>query len=258
MKVDHLSFSSISSYLYCPKAWKFKYIDKNPTKTSPALLFGSAWHATVEGMVSGEIRSSGSEDFFKEDFESRVAKAEAGEGIEWNGETPATMINTAYRFLANKSIYDGIKTVKPLIDESGVAIERKIELTVPGVPVPIIGYIDVITDDRVCGDFKTSTKSWTDKQAYDSLQPMFYLAGLQQAGFEPPMKFRHYVFVKTKEPKFQMIETHYEPKRLLFIYSLIRNVWEAINRESFFENPGSWKCSSAYCEFWNLCRGRYE
>lgn len=255
MDIEHLSFSSISNYLYCPKAWKFKYLDKIPTRTTAALLFGSAWHATVEAIVQGLTGTKN--EFFKANFEERVAKAESGTGLDWGGETAATMINTAYRFLANKDINEGIAAVKPLLVGNDPAIERKIEVSVPGVPVPVIGYIDVITDDRVCGDFKTSGKSWSEKQAYDSLQPLFYLAGLRQEGFGAELQFRHYIFVKTKDPKFQVIETFYRPKNLLFLFGLIKNVWDAIDRGAFYENPGSWKCSEAHCEFWKLCRGRF-
>lgn len=258
MNIEHLSFSSISNYLICPKSWKYKYLDRIPTKTSPALLFGSAWHGLVESIVTGNVDPARKRDHFKADFEERVSQAEANGGIEWGNETPATMINMAYRWLASSEIKNGIETVKVLRDENGPAIERKITVNVPGVPVPVIGYIDVITEDGVCGDFKTSAKSWSDKQASDSLQPLFYLAGLRQEGIPVEMKFRHYVFVKTKEPKFQMIETRYDPMRLLFLFGLIKNVWDAMDRGAYFENPGSWKCAEGNCEFWKICRGRFQ
>jgi len=44
-------------------------------------------------------------------------------------------------------------------------IEEFVSLIVPGVPVPIIGFIDVITTDDIPTDFKTSGKSWSEKQA---------------------------------------------------------------------------------------------
>ena len=48
MGLDHLSYSSISTWLMCPRSWKYRYLDRVPVPTSPALMFGSAFHNTVE------------------------------------------------------------------------------------------------------------------------------------------------------------------------------------------------------------------
>ena len=50
-EIGHLSYSSIGSYLTCSRAWKYHYIDKLPEPTTPALIFGSAIHDTVEKSV---------------------------------------------------------------------------------------------------------------------------------------------------------------------------------------------------------------
>jgi hypothetical protein len=42
-ELDHLSYSSISSYLGCGQNWKFHYKDEIKTPTSPELVFGSAF-----------------------------------------------------------------------------------------------------------------------------------------------------------------------------------------------------------------------
>jgi len=137
-------------------------------------------------------------------------------------------------------------------------IERKVELRVPGVPIPVIGYIDIIADDGVPGDFKTSAKSWTNGKAADELQPLFYLAALNQAGTTvKDGKFRHYVIVKTKTPKMDVFENTHNMKEIFFLFDLIGRVWDAIEKESFPLNPTSWKCSASYCDFWSSCRGRF-
>ena len=71
----------------------------------------------------------------------------------------------------------------------------------------MVGYIDVITADGIPGDFKTSARTWTVDKALNETQPLFYLAALNQIGVrEVNLRFRHYVFVKTKTPQFQVIE----------------------------------------------------
>jgi len=42
-----LSYSSISDYLNCPLKYKFRYVDRLPTKKTPALSFGSSLHEAL-------------------------------------------------------------------------------------------------------------------------------------------------------------------------------------------------------------------
>jgi len=243
--VDHLSFSSISSYISCPRAWKFKYIEQAPQKPSAALSFGSAFHETIEGYVTRV-----NDVDIKTLWAAAWAKQAEKNGFE--DEQPETLNNDGIRMFSSPKIMEVINSI-----QSPQSIELPVRLTVPGVPVPIIGYIDVITADGVPGDFKTSKAKWPEDKARNSLQPLFYLAALKQMQIPTEMKFRHYVFVKTKEPGTQVIETEFKPAQLLFLFSLIQNVWKSINGEAFHENPDGWQCSEAYCDFWKLCRGRF-
>ena len=40
-EIDHLSYSSISAYLYCPRSWKYKYLESIPTIASPEQHFNT-------------------------------------------------------------------------------------------------------------------------------------------------------------------------------------------------------------------------
>lgn len=42
-----LSYSSISTYLNCPLAYKYRYVERMPTKRTSALAFGSSLHAAL-------------------------------------------------------------------------------------------------------------------------------------------------------------------------------------------------------------------
>jgi hypothetical protein len=135
-------------------------------------------------------------------------------------------------------------------------IELPVSLNVPGVP-PVIGFVDMLAADGVPGDFKTSRRKWPDDKARSSLQPLFYLAALKQMQIETPLKFRHHIFIKTKEPGAQLLETEYRSTQFLFLFSLIQHVWTSMQANAFHENPESWQCQAQYCDFWRLCRGRY-
>jgi len=254
-EIDHLSYSSISSWLMCGANWKFHYLDKIKTLTSPELVFGSAFHGAVESFLSNP------EIPLLHHWSTAWATQLESEGkeIDWGLETRESFYNNGLRILSNPDVINGILSIQPQIrPDNSPAIETKVELQVPGVPVPIIGYIDIITKDGVPGDFKTSARSWSADKANGEMQPLFYLAAMNQMGIPTgDWRFRHYVFVKTKTPQFQMYEHIHNPTQLMWLFKMIESVWKGIEAGVFPLNPGGWKCSPEYCEYYHLCRGKY-
>lgn len=256
MMVDHLSYSSITLFLDCPEAWRRKYIAQEPVKTSPPLVFGSAFHNCVETKVANPEK-----DILSIWGECWPA-ALKGDDVYWGADTPEQHYNEGVRILSNKAILAEIGKIKPLKLDVGSenerpAIEQLVELRVPGVSVPIIGYIDIVLADGTPADFKTSKASWSDTKASEQMQSLFYIAALNQAGVKVNWKFVHLIFVKTKEPKFQRLEHSHKPAELFFLFRVIQQVWEAIEKESFPLNPGSWRCNATFCDFYQACKGKY-
>lgn len=250
-EIDHLSYSSITAYLDCPENWRRKYIAKEPTRSSPALAFGSAFHGTLEKLVCNTDVDPLSI------WRGEWTRATEGQDIFWGTDTPEAVCNDGVRMIGHQIVLAEVRKIKPAWDEVGPKIERKVELRVPGVPVPIIGYIDIILEDGTPADFKTSSKSWTEAKASDSLQSLFYIAALNQAGEKVNWKFQHIVFVKTKEPKVQIFEHKHSAGELIFLFDLIARVWRGVEHEVFPMNTGTWKCSPLYCDFFQDCRGKY-
>ncbi len=249
-EINHLSYSSISSYLMCAAAWKFHYIDKIQTPTSPALVFGSAFHNTIEQWLGGKAKS------LTDAWSKEWQKQTEGQVIDWGTDIPEELFNKGIDMLTNQDILTEMQNTFFTHAEMPV-IETKIKLNIPAVPVPIIGYIDIITSDKVPGDFKTSSRSWTTDKALDETQPLFYLAAMNQMGFPVDgWRFRHYVFVKTKTPKLQVFEHVHNPGQIMWLFGMIRKVWKGIEAGVFPENPSTWKCNPRYCEYWPICRGK--
>jgi len=257
--IDHLSYSSISAYNECGMFWKFRYVDKIATPANGNLAFGSAWHNTIEAYLTGQEK-----DLMKAWDENWQKQLEAN--VEWGADDPATLYNMGVRWINEKITGDSnsdtmtkfLDSIEPGRMGDTYLVEKKVSLQVPGVDVPVIGYIDIITRDGVPGDFKTAGRSWTTDQAVGALQPLFYLGALNQEGIGvPDGRFRHYVFVKNKQLKIQIIETAHRIEELFFLFGVIAHTWKAIQAGVFVENPGSWKCKPGVCEFYNLCRGKY-
>jgi hypothetical protein len=250
LALDHLSYSSINTYLMCPAYWKFHYIDQLPTKPSTSLVFGGAFHTTIEKYLMGE------KDITKAWNTSLDDKLSKEKDINWEEETPDSLRQEGTRLFSHPSIVEGLQSISVGKDEDGFLIERRIEMHVPEIPLPIIGYIDMIGSDGIPGDFKTDKSSWSEDRAQLEIQPLFYLAGLHQAGKRAEGKFRHYIFVKTKTPKFQLIEHAHTDSEIQWAMTFAQGIWKGMNGGVFHENPNSWKCTPKYCEYWMLCRGK--
>jgi CRISPR/Cas system-associated exonuclease Cas4 (RecB family) len=250
--LNHLSYSSISSYLLCGHAWRLHYIDKVQTPTAPALVMGSAWHDAVEQ----HLRSGA--DLGAAWSTAWGTQLERNPEIAWGDDTPTMCAETGERMTAAKPVKDMLAEIRANFDPERGALERRVELRVPGVPIPVIGYVDVITRDGIPGDFKTAARMWSDGKAEDDLQSLFYLAALNQAGDPTPRwAFRHYVVTKAAKPMAKVFEVEHTPGQMFWLFEVIQSVWQAIDAEVYPKNPSSWKCSPKWCDYWQQCRGRY-
>ena len=253
--IEHLSYSSISTYQMCARAWKYHYVDKAPTKVGAALVFGSAFHGAIEEY----LRQTNVPLVAWHSHWNAQLEQDGTDRVDWGTDTPEALYNLGVTMLSAKEVIEPLSTIRVMVDGKGPVIEKYVTLQVPGVPIPVIGYIDVMTVDGVPGDFKTSARRWSDDKGAEEMQPVFYLAALNQEGWSgnKDRRFRHYVFTKTKKPELQIIETTRTAGEMLWLLDMVRSVWEGISAEVYPMNPGSWKCSPKWCEYWPICRGRY-
>lgn len=255
--IEYLSYSSINLFLTCSEAWRRKYIEREPQPTTPALLFGSALHNTIEEYIAN--RADGTAQYsLPELFPYKWnAAIEREPNCEWAADTPEQHFNEGIRLLSNPELQQMVNRLTPLRDDKGLFMEREVYVNVPGVPVLIKGYIDLVTSDGVPGDFKTSAQSWSVEKAKAELQPLFYLAALNQMGRTVPgLRFRHYVITKTKVPKVQIIESQHTWDSIFWLYGLVQQVWRAIESENYVMNPHAWLCGPKWCGAWSKCRGK--
>lgn len=249
--IEHLSFSSINTYLICGEAWRRRYVAKEPAPVSSSLVLGSAFHGAVETYLRGATDLEAAYE------QSWMQQLERGQEIAWNEQQDAVKAD-GLRIVRAASVRKLLDDIRTNFDPEHGEIEKRVELRVPGVPVPIVGYIDVITKDGVPGDFKTASRMWTDAKAGDELQPLFYLAALNQEGIQVPgWTFRHYVFAKGQHPAAKVFEVQRKPSEIFGLFEIIKAAWHGIESGVYLQQPGSWKCSPRYCEYWQGCRARY-
>lgn len=255
-ELQHLSYSSISTYQLCPESWRRRYIEGQKELTSTALIFGSAFHGTVQTylQVGGRLA-----DIWSDKWGEQIAREN---DIAWEGDTPESLRENGWRMFDTPAVWSTIERIKTAYDpQREQSVERRVELHVPGVSVPIIGYIDVVLKDGTLADFKTAARMWpadsTDKPD-KRMQPLVYLAGLNQAGInDHGWAFRYYVFIKSAKPTVKVFDMQLKPAEVLTgLFPQIRQVWTDIQAERFPKVTAGWKCSPKYCGYWNDCQGK--
>jgi len=271
VQLDHLSNSSVSQWLMCPRSWKFGRVDQVPHKTATNLVFGSAFHDAVEDRV----RSNAIEPkrplikCWSAAWSNQLIENDNGANIEWGDKTASEMNYLGRSMLAAPSIRNMVDSIRPMmvVDERGweladasckrphPLIEKLVELRIPGIDIPLIGYVDVITNDAIPGDLKTASRRWSQSKADKEMQATLYLAALEQMGFErnPKREFRYYVFTKTNKPAAQVITTTRTQKQIDWTLQAVRDVYDAIKKGVFPPNNTGWKCGDKWCEFYEHC-----
>lgn len=255
LSVEHLSYSSVSLYLMCARSWRYRYIDRVKTPVASALPFGSAFHEAIRLCV--EAKALGNEpepisDLFTRAWHWHVDNEDIDYGDK---DSPESLQSLGHRMLSSRDAVRVLSGLMPKIEDDQPITEKRVEFCIDGVEVPIVGYIDMIGDDGVPVDFKTSSRLWYASRADSELQPSLYLEALRQLGQMPQGgEFRYYIFTKAKTPKVQIIDTSRSPEQLAWTRDVIRDVWSAIVAGAFPPSGiGGWKCSQKYCEYWDVC-----
>lgn len=253
-KEPHLSASSVNDYVECGLLYKLGRIDKVPFEVrSDALEFGSVIH-----LVSGEFyqeKMIGNKLLLKdihENFEEHWRKAAEGrEDIKYpEGKDFDTLLMGGKDLLSvwyNKLPKDNFRVL---------AIEEAFSFTIPGLPIPIIGVIDLIEEDEsetiIITDWKTSGKAYSVDEVDNNMQLTIYQMASKANGYvdrEILLKFD--CLIKTKTPKFESYWTTRSEDDERRVTKKILQVWEGINREVFVPNDTSWKCKN--CAYKNAC-----
>jgi len=113
-------------------------------------------------------------------------------------------------------------------------VEIKIEFQVPGVPFPVLGYIDLIDDDGRPYDIKTSRYDWEDGKAELEVQPDFYLTALDIAGDTRHQgNFTHLIMVKNEHaPSVYTMDTTRTGYRER-VFEMVQKMWAGVQAEEW-------------------------
>ena len=168
LPVEHLSASSMGSFMECPERFRRKYILKEPEKSFSGRFIGSVDHRVNARIFKGRMPKSldstepfsttGTliEDTYREVWDEVLEQD--GEP-DWQDDDPTKMFERGVRMAKTYQEQVG-KDIVP------VAVESRFEFKLDGVPVPIIGYIDVMEADKVRERKTSAVKQTSPKPAW--------------------------------------------------------------------------------------------
>lgn len=240
--MSRYSYSKVSSFLRCPRAYRLRYLDDAPTeRTSLALPFGSSFHDAVEHDVRERAagRAPTPEALhakFREMFAARVEIA----GPDLDGD-PAAALPLAAGMLEAYRAADPLRGLAP-------AVEKRVAAEIaPGLELE--GYVDFVVEGAApeIVELKTSARAWSQSQADWSLQGDAYalLTGV------PAVRF--VVVTKTKRPAVQELRTTSTPERRRRLIETVRDVDAAVRAGAFPRHATPQNC--VRCEYRDRCLG---
>jgi CRISPR/Cas system-associated exonuclease Cas4 (RecB family) len=148
--VEHVSASSLKTLSACPEQFRRRYLLGEKQPPGAALVWGSADHKTSEFNYQQKIESGEDlplveiRDYFAAQVDVAVEEAGGLNEMEWKPDEKSrkrkTIDDVKDRGARLAEAYH--LEVAPAVQPE--AVEEKFSIEVPGVPVPIIGYLDLV------------------------------------------------------------------------------------------------------------------
>ena len=252
IRPDYLSPSSVKSYLSCSLRFFFERVAQIRKPTTVALHVGKAIHATLQSFNLARWRGEDySEDTMETDFSSHFQELEKTEGaVDYADEETRQKVRSC-----------AWNTVKAYMDSGEVAsqmplgVEVGLSASMPGLPVPVRGVIDLVQHDLTAVDYKSAAaKPDARHAAFDhELQLVTYQMMVEEATGDAPPSLDLIYLVKTKTPQVIRVKTPpANEQRKQRIANLYKITYEGITTERFHPQPGM-QCS--WCQYRKECSG---
>ncbi len=253
----HLSVSSIEDYMECGLHYKFSRIDKLKTKyRADAMVFGSAIHNVLaefnqERLIGKILSVTELQDRFEHHW---TAYAKGKEDILYKkGKTFEILMQEGKEL---------IRVFGENIEKSGmqkhtvIAIEEAFEFHLQGLPMPMIGVMDLVEEDDQGNiyiiDYKTSAAAYSADKINNHFQLTVYQIAAKANGYgDRAIKVGIDCLIKTKEPKFERYVTARASVDEKKAIKRIQAVWNGIDKQVFIPNTNSWRCKD--CGYLDDC-----
>lgn len=270
---DHLSPSQVNTFMNCPAKWAFRYVDEIKTPPSGALTLGSSFDAACQAQFNSRMKhekdlslediKGAFEEKFDElapetDFDSnsrQVLDKEFEISIE-NGysDTKDKGIGAVRTYHAHPT---GLLAIRP------TAVQHKVTLPASETLPEIVGFIDVIHDNAVIVDQKTTGRTPSEAKADHVDQLLMYSMLMEyELGVSLPIRIDYTVTLKAKGKcvQYELPADQEQQSYLIRNYARVAKQIDMIVANPSLIIPrrtDNFLCSEKWCGYWTLCHERY-
>jgi len=250
---QHRSVSQITTYTSCPRKYKYNYLDENNNMTdSSAKSLGSALHKAQEFNYRQKIKSRVDlpyeevKDFMIEflvnEFRNNAENETFFKVKYGKKETGEDIIKTAIGLL-DKLYHEVMVKTQPLF------VELPITLEIEGQE--FVMYIDLIDEDWIVRDLKTSASRYSEDVLDKNTQLVAYSLGFRKKFGKEEGGVGLDVLVKTKDPVVQTFRGKVSDYQIGRFLNTLKQINKAIENEIFPPVDNQMTCS--WCDFKEMC-----
>ncbi len=226
-----ISYSAYRDYLKCPVLFWYRKILKVKLLEEPVqLVFGKALHSALELMVrDGEDPVEVFDATFTEEQLASLDPVK----FQFNRDEGIRLLS-----FWKENHVKMLKEQKMLIKKTEIPFEIKVDedpLTKMKLSLPTIrGVVDFTTSDKGIGDYKTSSKKYTQEMVDSSDQPTFYYLWHYIETGALPTAFYYIVFrKKIKKEPVQILKTTRTLTQVSQLLGSLQSVVNSINNREF-------------------------
>jgi len=236
-RLERISPSMVSTYLFCPRQFYYQYVKKIPLRwTSIALLFGQAIHKAVEiDRIGGNPLSAFLEIFAKnelspDDRERFDEHVDLGERLLDEYENRKDQIALTYHIVAGGDAEQWLirKITNPLTGEE--------------LEIPLSFKYDYLMPGGRLVEYKTSKRRWRTFDEKVLLQTGLYAMGLASELEEPLQEILYLVFVKDPHvaDPIQVLSVEPTEEQMDAAFEITQDVLRDIKRGRFDRPERHW------------------
>jgi len=251
---SHISFSQVSCYQSCPKAFEFKYVLRaDPAFVSSSLIFGTAFHEAVAQTSQADLEGA-----------PRPSVVELAATVGQQLRAPSVPLQLArgeslesLNALASRMLTAYLASPESHVHGTSICIEDVVRGVVdPSVPV-VEARVDHVYQrpdgSLVIRDVKTTRIKWSeDKVAESSPQLQLYamLLDRELVGLGKVEALEFLTVTKAAKPVVRLHQVPVAKDGCRNLVDQLRQVWHGIHSGVFPARPG-WPCKT--CPFNDRC-----
>lgn len=254
MNRPHWSYSQIACFQRCPLQYYFRYIAGLPRMKVPAnMVLGTAVHASLATyhralMHHQPVTFSTLETSFLNSWQIQSDNATIEYTFRQNHSSLQQLGLSLLKQYTDQAPPESIRSVEkplfvPLQTSTGYILEK-----------PLLAIADLITESSeglLVNEFKTSSRAYSCMEVEQSLQASCYVHAAEETWAEPAT-VRFTIFVKTKQPRIQRLDTVRDANNSTRLGDIVQNIERAIRVDAYYPIESALNCGT--CPYRQPCK----